>query len=44
MRKVVNFFETQIIENSRVWVLQCLERVDLGTLIMLGHHLILFNF
>ncbi len=40
MQKVVNFFETQVIGNFKEWVLQCLEWVDLGTLIMLGCHLL----
>jgi len=34
------FFETRVIGNFKVWVLQCFEWVDLGTLIMLGCHLL----
>jgi hypothetical protein len=39
MQKVVKNFETQVIGHFKVWVLQCLEWVDLGTFIMFGCHL-----
>jgi hypothetical protein len=40
MQRVVKIFETQVIGNFKIWVLQCLEWVDLGIFIMLGCHLL----